>query len=108
MQENDTEYRRRKKITINLKNVMKTRCGCETHIYVNLGTDKKYKISSMVEQHNHGPISPPHRHFLRSNRHVMERAKSILYNCHKASIGTSLAYRFMHVTEGAFRILVVH
>ena len=72
-------------------------------IYVTHGTDKKYKIASMVERHNHGLVSPPHRHFLRSNRHVTERAKSTLYNCHKASIGTSLAYRLMHVSEGGFQ-----
>jgi hypothetical protein len=70
---------------------------------VNLGTDKKYKIASMVEQHNHGLVSPFHRHFLRSNRHVTERAKSTLYNCHKSSIGTSLAFRLMHVSDGGFQ-----
>jgi hypothetical protein len=84
-------------------NVMETRCGCAAHIYVNLGTDKKYKIASMVEQHNHGLVSPFHRHFLRSNRHVTERAKSTLYNCHKSSIGTSLAFRLMHVSDGGFQ-----
>ncbi|KAJ1260250.1 hypothetical protein BS78_10G217400 [Paspalum vaginatum] len=31
------------------------------------------------------------RHLLRSNRYVNERAKSTLFNCHKASIGTSQA-----------------
>lgn len=29
-------------------NVMETRCGCEGHIVVKLGGDKKYQISSMV------------------------------------------------------------
>jgi hypothetical protein len=37
---------------------------------------------------------------LRSNRRVSERAKSTLFNCHKASIGTSQAYRLLHVSEG--------
>ena len=38
-------------------NVMETRCGCEAHIFVKLGFDKKYKIASMVEHHNHGLVS---------------------------------------------------
>ena len=38
-------------------NVMKTRCGCEAHIVVKLGTDKKYRIASMVEEHSHGFVS---------------------------------------------------
>jgi len=84
-------------------NVMETRCGCEAHIYVTLGTDKKYRIASVVEQHNHGLVSPVHRHFIRSNRHVTERAKSTLQNCHKASIGTSLAFRLMQVSDGGFQ-----
>jgi hypothetical protein len=72
-----------------IHNVMETRCGCEAHIYVNRGSDKKYRIASLVEQHNHGLVSPPRRHLLRSNRHITERAKKTLYNCHKASISTS-------------------
>ena len=70
-------------------NVMETRCGCEAHIVVKLGTDKKYRIASMVEEHSHGFVSPDKRHLLRSNRNVSERAKSTLFSCHKASIGTS-------------------
>ncbi|XP_025808743.1 protein FAR1-RELATED SEQUENCE 5-like isoform X2 [Panicum hallii] len=85
------------------RNVMETRCGCQAHIYVTRGPDKKYKIASMVEQHNHGVVSPNHRHLLRSNRHVTDRVKGTLFNCHKASIGTSLAYRFLHVSDGGFQ-----
>ncbi|XP_066344616.1 protein FAR1-RELATED SEQUENCE 5-like [Miscanthus floridulus] len=70
-------------------NVMETRCGCEAHIVVKLGSDKKYQIASMVEEHSHGFVSPDKRHLLRSNRNVSERAKSTLFSCHKASIGTS-------------------
>ena len=73
-------------------NVMETRCGCQVHIVVKLGSDKKYRIVSMVEEHNHGFVSPDKRHLLRSNRRVSEGAKSMLFNCHKASIGTSQAY----------------
>ena len=47
-------------------------------------------------------MSPDKRHLLRSNRRVNERAKSTLFNCHKASIGTSQAYRLLHVSEGGF------
>jgi zinc finger SWIM domain-containing protein 3 len=83
--------------------VSQKRCGCDAHIYVSLGKDKKFTIAKMVEQHTHGLVSPPHRHLLRSNRHVSERAKNTLFNCHKASIGTSLAYRFLHVSDGGFQ-----
>jgi hypothetical protein len=83
--------------------VSQKRCDCDAHIYVSLGKDKKFTIAKMVEQHTHGLVSPPHRHLLRSNRHVSERAKNTLFNCHKASIGTSLAYRFLHVSDGGFQ-----
>ncbi|XP_072146607.1 protein FAR1-RELATED SEQUENCE 5-like [Setaria viridis] len=84
-------------------NVMETRCGCEAHIVVKLCSDKKYQIASMVEEHSHGFVSPDKRHLLRSNRNVSERAKSTLFSCHKASIGTSQAYRLLHVSEGGFQ-----
>jgi hypothetical protein len=84
-------------------NMMETRCGCEAHIVVKLGSDKKYQIASMVEKHSHGFVSPDKRHLLRSNRNVSERAKNTLFNCHKASIGTSQAYRLLHVSEGGFQ-----
>ena len=61
-----------------------------------------YRIVSMVEEHSHGFVSPDKRHLLRSNRRVSERAKSTLFNCHKASIGTSQAYRLLHVSSGGF------
>ena len=32
---------------------MEKRCGCQAHIVVNLDSDKKYQIVSMVEDHNH-------------------------------------------------------
>ena len=82
---------------------MKTRYDCEAHIVVKLGSDKKYRIASMVEKHSHGFVSPDKRHLLRSNRNISERAKSALFNCHKASIGTSQAYRLLHVSEGGFQ-----
>jgi zinc finger SWIM domain-containing protein 3 len=73
-----------------------------TRIVVKLGSDKKYQILSFVEEHNHGFVSPDKRHLLRSNRHVSERAKSTLFNCHKASIGTSQAFRLLQVSDGGF------
>ncbi|XP_021307743.1 protein FAR1-RELATED SEQUENCE 5 [Sorghum bicolor] len=81
---------------------METRCGCPAHIVVKLDSDKKYRIVSMVEDHSHGFVSPDKRHLLRSNRRVSERVKSTLFNCQKASIGTSQAYRLLHVSEGGF------
>jgi zinc finger SWIM domain-containing protein 3 len=84
------------------KSQVETRCGCDAHIYVKLGTDKKYHISSMVEQHNHVLCSPNKAPFLRSNRSVSQRAKNTLFTCHKASVGTSQSYRILQVTDGGF------
>ena len=81
---------------------MESKCGCEAHIVVKLGNDKKYQIASMVEEHSHGFVSLDKMHLLRSNLNVSERVKSTLFNCHKASIGTSHAYRLLHVSEGGF------
>jgi hypothetical protein len=77
------------------KSQVETTCGCDAHIYVKLGTDKEYHISSMVEQHNHVLCSPNKAPFLRSNRSVSQRAKNTLFTCHKASVGTSQAYRIL-------------
>jgi len=79
-----------------------TRCGCQARIVVKLGSDKKYRILSFVEEHNHGFVSPDKKHLLRSNRHVSERVKSTLFNCHKASIGMSQTFRLLHVSDGGF------
>ena len=35
-----------------------TRCGCNARIYVKRGQDNRYYISSKVEEHNHGLVSP--------------------------------------------------
>ena len=67
-----------------------------------LDADNRYTIQSMVDEHNHGLVSPDKRHLLRSNRSVSERAKNTLFNCHKASMGNSQAYRLLHVSEGGF------
>jgi hypothetical protein len=64
--------------------------------------DKKYYISSMVEHHNHVICSPDKTHFLRSNHSVSQRANNTLFMCHKASIGTSMAYRILQVSDGGF------
>nr|XP_020167235.2 protein FAR1-RELATED SEQUENCE 5-like [Aegilops tauschii subsp. strangulata] len=77
-----------------------TRCGCDAHIFVRLCGENTYKIDSWIEHHVHGLVSPDKRHLIRSNRRVSERAKNTLYTCHKASIGTSQAYRLLQVSEG--------
>lgn len=86
----------------NQKNHALSRCGCNANIYVKLGTDKKYYITSMVEEHNHPLCSPDKTLFLRSNHSVSQRAKNTLCTCHKASIGTSQAYRILQVNDGGF------
>jgi hypothetical protein len=69
------------------------------YIYVKLGQDNRYYIASFVEEHNHGLVSPDKISFLRSNRIVSERARTTLFTCHKASIGTSQAYRLLQVSD---------
>jgi hypothetical protein len=81
------------------KKHFETRCGCNARIYVKLGQDNRYYIASFVEEHNHGLVSPDKISFLRSNRTVSERAKTTLFTCHKASIGTSQAYRLLQVSD---------
>jgi hypothetical protein len=82
------------------KKCSETRCGCNAHIYVKLGSDSKYYIASMVEEHNHGLVSLNKISFLRSNRSISQRVKNTLVTCHKASIGTSQAYRLLQVSDG--------
>jgi hypothetical protein len=65
-----------------------------------LAPDKRYFIASMVEQHNHGLVSPDKISFLRSNRSISQRVKTTLFTCRKASIGTSQAYRLLQVSDG--------
>ena len=89
-----------KKKKIKLK---ETRCGCDAHIYVKLCSDNKYTIASLVEHHSHGLVSPDKLHLIRSNREVSERAKTTLFTCSRASIGTSQAYRLLHVSDGGFQ-----
>jgi hypothetical protein len=79
-----------------------TRCGCDAQMYVKRDCDGKYKIVSVIEQHNHELVSPSKQHLIRSNRQVNEKAKRVLYDCHKASIGPCKAYRLLHVSGGGF------
>jgi hypothetical protein len=71
------------------KKCAETRCECNAHIYIKLGSNNRYYIASMVEEHNHGLVSPNKIHFLRSNRSISQRVKTTLFMCHKASIGVS-------------------
>ncbi|KAM0853034.1 hypothetical protein ACQ4PT_051350 [Festuca glaucescens] len=93
LDKNDSNKRRKVKVT---------RCGCDAHIYVNRDSEGKYNIASMVEHHNHELVSPRKQHLIRSKRKVSGKAKSTLFDCHKASIGPAQAYRLLHVGEGGF------
>jgi hypothetical protein len=90
-----------KKNTKKLKR-KETRCGCDARIFVKRTSDNKYIIASFVEHHNHGLVTPSKHHLIRSDRRVNEKAKQTLYSCHKASIGTSQAFRLLHVDAGSF------
>lgn len=84
------------------RKLKETRCGCDAHIFVKLCSDNKYHIASLVEHHSHGLVSPDKLHLMRSNREVTERAKNTLFTSHRASVGTSQAYRLLHVSDGGF------
>jgi hypothetical protein len=77
-----------------------SRCGCNARIYVKLNQENRYYIASFVEEHSHGLVSPDKIPFLRSNRTISQRVKTTLFTCHKASIGTSQAYRLLQVSDG--------
>jgi hypothetical protein len=79
-----------------------TRCGCDARIFLKRTSDNKYIIASLVEHHNHGLVTPSNHHLIRSNRRANEKAKQTLYSCHKASIGTSQAFRLLHVGASSF------
>jgi hypothetical protein len=79
-----------------------TRYGCETYIYVKRTSEGKYEIAALKEGHNHAVVTPSKRHLLQSNHSVTEKAKTTLFNYHKASIGTSQAYMLLQVGAEGF------
>jgi hypothetical protein len=85
-----------------MRRTREPRCGCQAYIYVKHTSEGKYEIAALNEGHNHAFVTPRKRHLLRSNRSVTEKAKTTLFNCHKASIGTSQAYRLLQVGAGGF------
>jgi hypothetical protein len=93
-------FTKRKAEASKQKKLFEIRCGCDARIYVKLSQNKRYYIASFVEEHNHDPVSPDKIPFLRSNRTISQRAKTTLFICHKASIGTSQAYRLLQVSDG--------
>jgi hypothetical protein len=85
-----------------MRRTREPRCGCQAYIYVKHTSEGKYEIVALNEGHNHAFVTPRKHHLLRSNRSVTEKAKTTLFNCHKASIGTSQAYRLLQVGAGGF------
>jgi hypothetical protein len=83
-----------------------TRCGCGAYIYIKRNNEGKYEIAALNEGHNHAFVTPSKHHLLRSNRYVSEKAKTTLFNYHKASIGTSQAYKLLQVGAGGLSMLV--
>ncbi|XP_039803115.1 protein FAR1-RELATED SEQUENCE 5-like isoform X2 [Panicum virgatum] len=79
-----------------------TRCGCLAMIALKRTKKSKYIITTFVEEHTHALVSPDKQHLIRSNREVGEKVKITLFNFHRASIGTSDAYRFLRVGLGSF------
>ncbi|KAL6849990.1 hypothetical protein ACP4OV_020617 [Aristida adscensionis] len=79
-----------------------SRCGCEAMTAIKRTPENKYKVEIFQPVHAHILVSPSKRHLLPSNRQVSEKAKIALFDCHKASIGTSLPYRYLRVNEGGF------
>jgi hypothetical protein len=82
------------------KKLIEIRCGCNTHIYVRISQDKRYHNASFVKEHNPDLVLPDKILFLRLNRTISQRVKTTLFTCHKASIGTSQAYKLLQVSDG--------
>jgi hypothetical protein len=79
-----------------------TRCGCEAMLVIKRTEDHKYIVTRFEEDHTHALVTPSKQQFIRSNRKVTLSAKNTLLTCHKASIGTSQAYRYLRVGAGGF------
>ena len=52
------------------------RCGCNAHIVVKWCSGNTYKVSSLIEHHNHGLVLPDK--VTKSKRRVSEKAKNKL------------------------------
>jgi hypothetical protein len=79
-----------------------TRCGCEAMLVIKRTDYCKYTVIRFEEDHTHALVTPSKQQFIRSNRKVTLHAKHTLFTCHKASIGTSQAYRYLRVGAGGF------
>ncbi|KAL6606177.1 hypothetical protein ACP70R_041830 [Stipagrostis hirtigluma subsp. patula] len=90
-------------ISTQKRNTRIVRCGCEAKVTVTRTPDNRYIYSDFVERHTHALVTTPARkQFLKANRKVSDKVKNSLLTCHKASIGTSAAYRLLRVSEGGF------
>jgi hypothetical protein len=85
-----------------MRRTREPRCGCQAYIYVKHTSEGKYEIAALNEGHNHAFVTPRKRHLLRFNRSVTEKAKTTVFNCHKASICTSQTYMLLQVGAGGF------
>jgi len=79
-----------------------TRCGCEAMLVIKRTDYCKYTVIRFEEDHTHALVTPSKQQFIRSNRKVTLHTKHTLFTCHKASIGTSQAYRYLRVGAGGF------
>lgn len=64
-----------------------------------------YSIIYFQEEHTHEFVTPSKQHLIKSNRQVSQRAKTTLFTCHAASIGTSGAFRLLRIGEGGFEFV---
>lgn len=80
-----------------------TRCGCGAKLAIKRTKEDNYVVTIFEQEHNHVLVSPSKQQFMRSNRKINDKAKSTLFNCHRACIGTSAAYRFLRVGLGGFK-----
>lgn len=87
------------------RNTRIVRCGCEARVTVKCTNDKRYTYSEFFETHTHALVTPSKKMFMKANRKVSDRAKNALLSCHKASIGTSAAFRLLRVSEGGFEFV---
>lgn len=62
----------------------------------------KYKVEKFVEMHR--LVTPSKLHLIRSNCEVSDKAKTTLFDCSRASIGTSRHIRCFMLVRGVLRM----
>ncbi|KAG1326830.1 protein FAR1-RELATED SEQUENCE 5 [Cocos nucifera] len=72
-----------------------TRTGCKAMIRFTVDEDGQWKVTKMVDEHNHGLAKPEERHLLRSMRSLIAGKSSVLDSMGNAGIRMVSTYSYM-------------